>query len=78
MITKSNDRKVEIVGPFKHIQIRDTEIILEDGEEIARKQPQRFVVGPLDPAPCDECQKLKDVYHTPDLIKAFLLSAKDD
>ena len=77
MITKTKERKVEIVGPFKHIQIKDTEIILEDGAEIARKLPHRFVIGPLDPAPCDECQSLKELYHTEDVIADYQASIEE-
>lgn len=71
MITYTNERKIEIVGQFKHIQVRDIEIVLDDGVEIGRKPPHRFVVGPLDEAPCAECQGLKDLYHTPELIAEY-------
>jgi hypothetical protein len=70
-MTTETERKIEIVGPFKHIQVRDTVHILEDGARVATKAPHRFVIGPLDPAPCAECQALKDLYHTPELIAAY-------
>jgi hypothetical protein len=70
-MTTETERKIEIVGPFKHIQVRDTVHILEDGVRVATKAPHRFVIGPLDPAPCDECQSLKDLYHTPELIAEY-------
>ena len=70
-MTNETERKIEIVGQFKHIQVRDTVHILEDGVRVASKAPHRFVIGPLDPAPCPECQALKDLYHTSELIAAF-------
>jgi hypothetical protein len=73
-MTTETERKIEIVGQFKHIQVRDTVHILEDGVRVASKPPHRFVVGPLDDAPCDECQALKDLYHTPELIVEYQAS----
>jgi hypothetical protein len=71
MLTYENDRTIEIVGPFNHIQVRDQEVELEDGVEVGRKAYHRFVIGPLDPAPCAECQTLKDEHHTPEVIEAY-------
>jgi hypothetical protein len=71
MITYTTDRKVEIIGPYKHIHIRDIEVVLDDGVEIGRKPPHRSVIGPLDTAPCEECQCLKDLYHTPALVLEY-------
>jgi len=70
-MTTQTERKIEIVGQFKHIQVRDTVHILENGVRVASKPPHRFVIGPLDPAPCAEYQALKDLYHTPELIAAY-------
>jgi hypothetical protein len=70
-MTTETERKIEIVGQFKNIQVRDTVHILEDGVRVATKAPNRFVIGPLDPAPCAECQSLKDLYHTPELIAEY-------
>jgi hypothetical protein len=64
-------RTFDIVGDFKHIQVRDVYHIVENGVEVGQSLPHRFVIGPLDPAPCAECQSLKDLYHTPELIAEY-------
>jgi hypothetical protein len=37
--------KIEIVGPFKHIQIRTARVIYDDGKEISRSF-HRHIVAP--------------------------------
>jgi hypothetical protein len=44
---RTADDKIEIVGDYKHIQIRQATIIERDGVEISRGFHRR-VVGPLD------------------------------
>ena len=41
--------KVEIVGDYKHVQVRTATVIEEDGKELSRSF-HRHVVGPLDDA----------------------------
>ena len=38
--------KIEVVGDFKHIQIRTVTIIERDGVEISRSKPHRRVIAP--------------------------------
>jgi hypothetical protein len=70
-MTTETERKIEIVGPFKHIQVRDTVHILEDGVRVASKAPNRFVVGPHDQTDDPELKALKDLYHTTDLVTKY-------
>ena len=64
--------KIEIVGDFKHIQIRTATIIKEDGVEISRTF-HRHVVGPND----DSTNESADVkamvkqFHTDAVKKAY-------
>ena len=70
-ITKRTEQdKIEIVGEFKHIQVRTATVIEEDGVEISRSY-HRHVVGPND----DSSNESADVkamvaqFHT-DAVKA--------
>ena len=64
--------KLEIVGDFKHIQIRTATIIKEDGVEISRSY-HRHVVAPND----DSTNESADVkamvaqFHTDEVKKAY-------
>ena len=64
--------KLEIVGDFKHIQIRTATIIKENGVEISRTF-HRHVVGPND----DSTNESADVkamvkqFHTDEIKKAY-------
>jgi hypothetical protein len=71
-MTTETERKIEIVGPFKHIQVRDTVHIYEDGVKVASKAPHRFVVGPTDATDDPELQAIKALYHTQEVIDAYL------
>jgi len=62
--------KIEIVGPYKQIQIRTASVLERDGAEMGRTY-SRVVVGPLDEAPDAEIQALKDLYHTQEVIDAY-------
>lgn len=66
------DDKVEITGPFKHLQIRRATVILDDGVEISRSF-QRRVVGPLDDvsSETDEIKALAAVVHTDEVKSAY-------
>ena len=70
-ITKRTEQdKIEVVGEFKHIQVRTATVIEEDGVEISRSY-HRHVVGPND----DSSNESADVkamvaqFHT-DAVKA--------
>ena len=64
--------KIEVVGDFKHIQVRTATIIKEDGVEISRTF-HRHVVGPND----DSTNESADVkamvkqFHTDAVKKAY-------
>ena len=72
-ITKETVKyKIEIVGDFKHIQVRTATIIKEDGKEISRSY-HRHVVAPND----DSTNESADVkamvahFHTDVVKKAY-------
>ena len=64
--------KIEVVGDFKHIQVRTATIIKEDGVEISRSF-HRHVVAPND----DSTNESADVkamvaqFHTDEVKKAY-------
>lgn len=64
--------KIEVVGPFKHIQVRTATVIKEDGVELSRSF-QRHVVAPND----DSTNESADVkamvaqFHTAEIKKAY-------
>lgn len=64
------DDKIEIVGEYKHIQIRTATIIERDGVEISRSFHRR-AIAPLDDISneSDEIKALAAVVHT-DKVKA--------
>lgn len=64
--------KIEIVGEFKHIQVRTATIIERDGVEISRSF-HRHVVGPLDDisGETDEIKALASVVHTDEVKAAY-------
>ena len=64
--------KIEVVGDFKHIQVRTATVIKEDGVEISRSF-HRHVVAPND----DSTNESADVkamvaqFHTDEVKKAY-------
>jgi len=70
--------KHEIVGLYKHIQIRTATIIKEDGVELSRSY-HRHVIAPGDDtsSESDEVKKLVELYHT-DKIKEDYKKAQAD
>jgi len=69
---RTTDDKIEIVGDFKHIQIRQATIIERDGVEISRSFHRR-VVAPGDDVSGEtaEVQALAGVVHTAEVIAAY-------
>lgn len=69
---RTADDKIEIVGDYKHIQIRTATIIERDGVEISRSFHRR-VVGPLDDisGEADEIKALAAVVHTDEVKAAY-------
>jgi hypothetical protein len=66
------DDKIEIVGDYKHIQIRTAIIIERDGVEISRSFHRR-VVSPLDDisGETDEIKALAALLHTAEVKTAY-------
>ena len=64
--------KIEVVGDFKHIQVRTATVIKEDGKEISRSY-HRHVVSP----DSDSSKESADVkamvkqFHTDEVKKAY-------
>ena len=72
-ITKETvEDKIEIVGDFKHIQVRTATIIKEDGKEISRSY-HRHVVSP-DSDSSNESADVKAMvkqFHTNEIKTAY-------
>jgi hypothetical protein len=64
--------KIEIVGAFKHVQVRTATIIERDGVEISRSFHRR-VVGPLDDVSTEtaEVQAIAALVHTNAVKSAY-------
>ena len=67
--------KIEVVGDFKHIQVRTATVIKEDGKEISRSF-SRHIVSP-DMSADDLAKESADVkamvaqFHTDEVKKAY-------
>lgn len=66
------DDKIEIVGDYKHIQVRTATIIERDGVEVSRIFHRR-VICPLDDvsSESDEIRALVSAIHTPEVTSAY-------
>ena len=64
--------KIEIVGPYKHIQVRSAVIIKRDGTEISRGY-SRHVVAPTDDITGEsaEVQAICNAVHTQAVKDAY-------
>lgn len=69
---RTEDDKIEIVGSYKHIQIRTATIIERDGVEISRSFHRR-VVSPLDDLSGEtaEVQAIAAAVHTAEVKAAY-------
>jgi len=72
---RTEEDKIEIVGAFKHVQVRTATIIERDGVEISRSF-HRHVVNPGDDTTNEsaEVQAICAVVHTADIIAAYQAS----
>tara|TARA_R100001086_G_scaffold52638_1_gene23516 strand:+ start:378 stop:623 length:246 start_codon:yes stop_codon:yes gene_type:complete len=70
--------KLEIVGNFRHIQVRTATIIKEDGKEISRSF-QRHTISPEDDVSKEsaDVQALAKQFHTDEIKKAYAEYHKD-
>ena len=64
--------KIEIVGDYKHIQVRTATVIERDGVEISRSF-SRHVVSPGDDVSGEstEVQAIANAVHTAEVIAAY-------
>ena len=64
--------KIEIVGDYKHIQVRTANVIERDGVEISRSF-SRHVVSPGDDVSGEsaEVQAIANAVHTAEVIAAY-------
>ena len=64
--------KIEVVGDFKHIQVRTATVIKEDGVEISRSF-QRHVVSPDSDSTneSDDVKAMVAQFHTDAVKKAY-------
>ena len=71
--------KIEIVGPYKSVQVRTDTIIMRDGVEISRSY-HRHVVQPGDDYSNEDAsvQAVCAAVHTPEIIAAFIASQETE
>ena len=69
---RTAEDKIEIVGDFKHIQVRTATIIERDGVEISRSF-SRHVIAPTDDVSAEsaEVQAIAAAVHTADVKAAY-------
>jgi len=72
---RTEEDKIEIVGAFKHVQVRTATIIERDGVEISRSF-HRHVVQPGDDTTNEsaEVQAICAAVHTAEIIAAYQAS----
>jgi len=72
---RTEEDKIEIVGPFRAVQVRTATIIERDGVEISRSF-HRHVVQPGDDTTNEsaEVQAICAVVHTAEIIAAYQAS----
>jgi hypothetical protein len=63
--------KVEIVGPYKHVQVRSATWVEKAGEIVGSKQFHRTVFSPGDSSDNPEIQAIIDTVHTQEVIDAY-------
>ena len=64
--------KIEVVGDFKHIQVRTATVIKEDGKELSRSF-HRHVVSPDSDSTneSDDVKAMVAQFHTDEVKKAY-------
>lgn len=64
--------KIEVVGPYSHIQVRVCERVLEDGEVIAERYHRHVITPGADTSTEDErVQAIAGAIHTPEVVSAY-------
>jgi hypothetical protein len=62
--------KIEIVGPFSHVQVRETIQVLEEGVVISESY-HRYVVAPGGTSTDPKVSAVISAVHTQDVINAY-------
>ena len=64
--------KIEIVGPYSHVQVREAIQVLEDGQVLSQSY-NRYVVGPTDDYSSRDAkvQAVCSALFTADVISAY-------
>lgn len=79
LIERTETSKVEFVGPFRHLQIREDAVIEKDGVEISRSpHRQVFIPGADVTNLSDEIQGMCAIMWTPAVIAAFQARDQND
>jgi hypothetical protein len=71
--------KIEIVGQYRHVQVRTATVIEEDGVELSRSF-HRHVVAPTDDysGETPEVQAVCQAVFTPEVIEAYQNAQSDE
>ena len=69
---ETNIDKIEVVGEFKFVQVREAKVVLDGGAEIARTC-RRYVISPLDTTANQHADVIAvcGAVHTPEIIAAY-------
>lgn len=62
--------KIEIVGPYSHVQVREAIQVLEDGNVISQSY-HRYVVAPGGTSTDPKVAAVISAVHTQDIIDAY-------
>lgn len=69
---RTADDKIEIVGDYKHIQVRTATIIERDGVEISRSFHRHVITPGADVSgESAEVQAIAGVVHTAEIVAAY-------
>lgn len=72
---RTEEDKIEIVGQYKHVQVRTATVIERDGAEISRSFHRHVVApGACDSDQSAEVQAICAAVHTADIISAWQAS----
>ena len=67
-----NIDQIEIVGPYKIVQVRKATIILEDGNEISKTFDRNVVKPGDDPSKFgNDVVAICAIVHTPEIVSAY-------
>ena len=69
---RTEEDKIEIVGTFKHVQVRTATIIERDGEVISRTSERR-TIKPIDDLTYEEelIQQIANAIWTEEVVEAY-------